>query len=74
MVSFVPRFTQTSGKFRSGPRPATKIFMTSFLTTAILRSAGASAERRARIGKDITGAPFFAKVSEQFDSLVRING
>ena len=58
MVSFVPRFTQTSGKFRSGPRPATKIFMTSFLPTAILRSAGAPAERRVRIGKDITGGYF----------------
>ncbi len=55
MVSFVPRFTQTSGKFRSGPRPATKIFMTSFLPTAILRSAGAPAERRARIGKRCYG-------------------
>ncbi len=59
MVSFVPRFTQTSGKFRSGPRPATKIFMTSFLPTAILRSAGAPAERRVRIGKDITGEGIF---------------
>jgi len=51
MVLSDSQFTRFRAGVLSRPRYATKLVMTSFLPAAILRSAGAPAERRVRGGR-----------------------